>query len=60
MDIGDRVLVELGSNRFANGQVIDFKDDMLVIAGDEEIKRSSAEGRKPLGLTFPRKKIREK
>lgn len=60
MKIGDRVTVSLGINNTAHGQVIDIKDDILVIAGDEEIRRTTAEGREPLGLTFMREMVKEK
>jgi hypothetical protein len=60
MNIGDTVTVSLGAHAIAEGQLIDIKGDILSVAGFEEIRRAESQGRKPIGLTFKREKVKAK
>jgi ribosomal protein L24 len=60
MNVGDTVLVSLGSDSRASGQVIEINADSVRVAGFEEIQRASDQGRQPIGLTFSLEKVKEK
>jgi hypothetical protein len=60
MNIGDTVTVSLGGNVQADGQLIDINGDIFRVAGFEEIRRAASQGRKPIGLTFRREKVKAK
>jgi hypothetical protein len=57
MQIGDKVVVQLGKNRQSNAHVLEINDTYIRVSGDEELSRCKAEGREPVGLCFGHEKI---
>ena len=52
MRVGDNVLVPLFGGETGSGQLIAIKGDVVIVAGDEEMRRASDAGRSPIGVGF--------